>query len=208
MPLFEISNEYQTLRTELLESRRWVFERPLLIVTLCLTAFNFVQEPLSFFIPTIIITLLLFNFWFTVNRLRSIARIVAYIQVVLENGNIGNWIGWESFLRKYRKFIKSKKELEMSRLLHSKIEKDAIPDAMMYYPPIFNFHCFIVILALSVSLYFLFVNTDIYTITSLVLTSIFFIIFLINSYKYRPKIMRSKIEEMIVISKEVLDSVD
>jgi hypothetical protein len=44
--------------------------------------------------------LLVFNFWFTINRLGSAARIVAYIQVVLEAGR--PWRGWETSLRSYR----------------------------------------------------------------------------------------------------------
>lgn len=204
MPLFQITSEYQTLRSELLESRKWVFERPLLIGTLCIAAFNYIQKPFSAYIPMIIIALLLFNLWFTVNRLRSIARIVAYIQVVLENNNIGSWIGWESFLRNYRKFTKTLSKHDLEKLINDKIEHNAVPDAMMYYPPIFNFHCFIVVLAMFLSSYLLFENTSENTITSFALTAGFFVIYYVNAYYYRPKKMKSLIEEMIVVCKEVL----
>lgn len=76
--------EYQTLRQELLESKRYVFERPLLIGAAGIAALGAFREIQAAVVPLVMVGLLLFNLWFTVNRLRSASRIVAYIQLQLE----------------------------------------------------------------------------------------------------------------------------
>jgi hypothetical protein len=46
--------------------------------------------------------LMFFNLWFTANRLRSSARIAAYLQLVHEPDPKLPWVGWETALLRYR----------------------------------------------------------------------------------------------------------
>jgi hypothetical protein len=94
--------EYGILRNELLQNKQYVFERPLLIITAAgVAAVQLSDAPSVLLLPVLLIVLLLINLWFTVNRLKSIARIAAYIAVVLESAPKA-WIGWEGALRKHR----------------------------------------------------------------------------------------------------------
>jgi len=84
--------EYSFLREELDMNRRFVFERPLLIVGAALAAAVPLADKRAFFLlPLPFLAVLLFNLWFTINRLQSSARIIGYIQLVHEGEK--NWIG-------------------------------------------------------------------------------------------------------------------
>nr|MBN2278339.1 hypothetical protein [candidate division Zixibacteria bacterium] len=205
MPLFEINQEYQTLRSELREGIRWIFERPLLIVTICAAAFKFLEKSYLVFIPPSITALLLFNLWFTANRLRSAARIVAYIQVVLESDDKKNWRGWETFLREYRRWKKSRSKKEVRRIVEEKLDKSAIPDSMMFYPPIFMFHIIIVLSALVISFCLAYNDRSVLFICMGACTALAAIIFFIYAYMFRPSLMRVLIEENIVVCREVMN---
>jgi hypothetical protein len=137
--------EYQTLRQELLESKRYVFERPLLIATAGIASLGAVKGDYIAAVPLFMTIFLLFNFWFTVNRLHSAARIVAYIQIELEEQSCGHWKGWETCLREYRRWQKNPKADE---IVESELDQAAIPDALMYYPPIYRLHLGIACLAM------------------------------------------------------------
>jgi hypothetical protein len=78
----DMKTEYTSLREELLQYRRYIFERPLLIVGAGIALSR--ADTSLVVMPPLVAVLLTFNFWFTVNRLRSSARIVAYIQSALE----------------------------------------------------------------------------------------------------------------------------
>jgi hypothetical protein len=80
----EASQEYNTLRQELLEAKRYVFERPLAIAAVAAIGLQSFEKPQHIALPFALSLLTLFNYWFTVNRLQSAARIVAYINLVLE----------------------------------------------------------------------------------------------------------------------------
>lgn len=70
--------EYETLRQELSDNKKYVFERPLLIITAAFIFSDFVLEtPFAMLFPILVIYLLLFNLKFTRNRLNSSARIVS-----------------------------------------------------------------------------------------------------------------------------------
>ncbi len=83
--------EYQTLRQELLESRKYVFERPLLILTAGAAGLNTLKSEYLPLLPVGLGILILFNLWFTINRLLSAARITSYIQLELEERCHGPW---------------------------------------------------------------------------------------------------------------------
>jgi len=143
--------EYGTLRNELLQNKQYVFERPLLIITAAgVAAVQLSDEPSVLLLPVLLIILLLINLWFTVNRLKSIARIAAYIAVVLESAPQA-WIGWESALRKHRIWIKRHDSEKRKKILAGHIENEAIPDAMMFYGPLFLLHVATVLIAFAVS---------------------------------------------------------
>ena len=100
------SDEFKALRDELLQGQKYVFERPLLIITVSIAILNFIEEPYVTLLPPIVIGLLTFNLWFTVNRMRSLARIAAYIQLEIEEKAYRPWLGWETCLRYYRKWTR------------------------------------------------------------------------------------------------------
>ena len=88
-------HEYDTLRNELLEAKRHIFERPLIIAALTAAGLQFLDKPFALALPSVVALLTLFNFWFTLNRIQSANRIVAYIQLVLEPSAKLQWIGWD-----------------------------------------------------------------------------------------------------------------
>ena len=139
-PLVEASQEYNTLRQELLESKRYVFERPLAIMAIAAIGLQSFEKPQHIALPLAISVLTLFNYWFTVNRLQSAARIVAYINLVLEPEAKLRWIGWEASLRCYRQWLRSRTEREARDFVDANLELSAAPDALMYYPPAYYFH--------------------------------------------------------------------
>ena len=66
-----VAAEYQSLRQELLDSKKYVFERPLAIAALAAAGIQYYGKPLHIVLPLAVALLTLFNFWFTVNRLLS-----------------------------------------------------------------------------------------------------------------------------------------
>ena len=197
--------EYQTLREELLQSRRYVFERPLLIVALAVAAMSDRASALLPALPPLMSGLLLFNFWFTVNRLLSSSRIVAYIQLALEEGSCGPWRGWETSLRHYRMW--HKKDLaKKQRMVDEEIDHDAVPDALMYYPPIFQLHVSLIVLAAIGSIAASVVRPGRISIACLAVTVILVLAFARYCLNWRPSKVRTLIERNRVIRGHVLRS--
>lgn len=147
-----ISAEYSSLRDELLRDKQYIFERPLLIITAAgIASVQLSGQPSVVFLPLLLAILLLSNLWFTVNRLRSGARIAAYIAVVLEPGSCAKWIGWENSLRLYRIWTKVKNAEEQRNETEKYMNRQAIPDAMMFYPPLWLLHLVMALVALGTS---------------------------------------------------------
>jgi hypothetical protein len=148
-----MSAEYSSLRDELLRNKQYVFERPLVIVTVAgIASVQLSGEPSVVFLPLLLSTLLLSNLWFTVNRLRSTARIAAYVAVVLEPASDAEWIGWENSLRLYRIWRKTNTAEEQKSKTQKHINIKAIPDAMMFYPALWWLHVATASVALLVSI--------------------------------------------------------
>ena len=190
------AQEYDSLREELNQSKKYVFERPLLIVGVgaaLLTAEGF---KVGAALPAVFAGLLLFNYWFTVNRLSSAARIVAYIQLVLE-GDI-EWIGWETSLREYRMWIKENKKAKKKKV-EDAMNKKAIPDALMYYPPIYQIHIAFIGLCSIAGIILTYHQPDHVNCVSLIVIVALSGVFVFYCIKWRPGIMRSLIERNIVI---------
>lgn len=190
------AQEYNTLREELNQSKKYVFERPLFIVGVGVALLT--AEGLKFgaALPMLLTGLLLFNFWFTANRLRSASRIVAYIQVVLE-GKVP-WKGWETSLRKYRIWLKDNHEAKI-RIVEEELNQKAIPDALMYYNPIYQMHIAFVCLCLLAG--FLLTAREPNAINIL---ATFVIVLLVGIFawyckQWRPSKMRNLIEWNVVV---------
>jgi hypothetical protein len=134
-------HEYNTLRQELLEAKRYVFERPLAITALAAVGLQVFDKPQHVALPVGVALLTLFNFWFTVNRLQSAARICGYIQLVLEPSATHQWVGWETSLRQYRKWLRSMPPWQARKYVEDRVDRESAPDTLMYYPPVYYFHC-------------------------------------------------------------------
>lgn len=196
--------EYKSLRDEVLQGKKYVFERPLLIITICVALLKFIDKPFISFIPILMISMLLFNLWFTVNRIRSIARIVAYIQIALEESSEEEPVssGWESSLRFYRKWVKINKD-KLEEIIAENMDKDAIPDAMGYYPVIYYFHIGLVVFVFMSSLIYTVVNPVMFQFVSIVLTLSIFVSFIMYSRQCHPRKTGNFIEENRIIWNQV-----
>ena len=127
-----VPEEYKFLRTELETNKKFVFERPLVIIGTGMAVLGTLYDLKAILLgPIPFLTILYFNLWFTENRLKSSARIVAYLQLVHETRQLIT-PGWESALRNYRK-------TKVGRA-NKKTEVDTDYDNLGFFLPIFHFH--------------------------------------------------------------------
>lgn len=195
------AQEYDTLRDELNQSKKYVFERPLLIagVGVALLTAEGVQYGAA--LPASFTGLLLFNYLFTINRLRSASRIVAYIQVVLEGET--EWRGWETSLREYRIWKKDNSKVE-EQIMKSELNQTAVPDALMYYPPIYLIHIAFVTLCLIAGFLLMIKQPNVLNIAATVVLVLLVGVFAKCCWKWRPSKMKCLIERNVVIWQHVL----
>lgn len=202
--------EYKFLRQEHENNRRFVFERPLVIVVgmLGITAgLQGTSNDLLGLLPLPFLAILWFNLWFTYNRLLSSARIVSYIQLVHDKDG-ALWLGWESSLRKYREWIHKKNRKQVTDPGTGKSQADS----MMFYQPIYYFHVFMGVLTTALLLlqcgifsrFFIdkIVTTDKYWI---IINIVALTIFLIAVTPYKPSKVRYQIERKLAIWIEVFE---
>ena len=131
--------EFEALRSEIATNRRFVFERPLAIVTAGFIGVLMIPNTawaLLLIIP--ILGVLLYNLWFTANRLRSNSRIVAYIQLVHEPLGDCPWIGWENALHIWRTVARERKDANQH--FPASQEEIAGYDVNRFYRQIHLFH--------------------------------------------------------------------
>ena len=195
------SQEYDSLRDELKQSKQYVFERPLVIVGVGIALLTSEGVQFGAALPTLLAGLLLFNYWFTVNRLKSASRIVAYIQVVLEGGTV--WKGWETSLREYRMWL-NKNRTVRDKIVEAQLKKDAVPDALMYYPPIYGMHIVLVVLCLVASAA---VTDNQQTLLNRAATFVLLVLTILFAFycrKWRPSKIRLLIEREKVIWEHAL----
>jgi hypothetical protein len=195
------AQEYITLRDELNQSRKYVFERPLVIAGAGIALLTGEGGQYGAVLPCLLTGLLLFNYWFTVNRMMSASRIVAYIQVVLE-GDTG-WRGWETSLRKYRIWIKDDSKAKKD-LVESELNETAVPDALMYYSPIYQIHIALVILCLVAGFLLTVKQPNAMNAAATVVLVLLAGVFSRYCWKWKPSKMRSLIERNIVIWRHAL----
>ena len=193
------TEEYRFLRQELEMNRKFVFERPLLIVTATLTAaITLTQKEILGVLSLPFLAILAFNLWFTFNRLESNARIVAYIQLVHESNN---WLAprWESALRAYRKWCS---RLEKGEATPPEINADVQQyDSMAYYGPIFYFHLYLAALVALILVIRADLPQSILSLRAgarealiLSLNGVLLLLFGLYSSKFRPSKLRHSIE--------------
>ncbi len=130
--------ERQYLRDEIASNKRLVFERALVIVAAGLAASLLPKDAKGIQligIPTI--GALAFNLWFTVNRLTSNSRIVAYIQLFHESERELPWVGWENALRLHRLWLSHPERIESARSQYGAVKQY---DNLSFYKPIFALH--------------------------------------------------------------------
>lgn len=210
--------EYKFLRQELETNRKFVFERPLLIVGATLTIAAALRNQIMgilWFLPLPFLTILFYNLWFTCNRLRSNARIVAYIQLVHEGSERLLWIGWETALHEFRRrAYRVDRERKAAKKTRKKAATPPTPSpgtyhSMGFYDQIFYFH---IVLALMASLLTVLPNPAAPTggrIDPGVMVPVFvalpMAVFLFYSfYRFRPQKIRHLIDRNQAIWREVL----
>ena len=135
----ERHEEHRQLRQELNVNRRFVFERPIVIAGVGLAGYAGLSDKLDLrLLPVPILALLLFNLWFTYNRLLSNARIISYIQLVHDPNprSSQSWVGWKTALDCYRTWFANNSDA------WRECQKECSPrrDSMGFYTPIFWFH--------------------------------------------------------------------
>ena len=189
-PRYTPEKEYETLRAELLDGKKYVFERPILIITAALASVQLVEKDHAIYLAPIVVWLLAFNLWFTVNRMGSIARIVAYTQLILED-KASPWFGWETSLRKYRKWLKSNK----LKVQSVPITQEAVYDSLGYYPVIFSVHVATnwLIAILSIVYAFIAPSRRGWVVAATVAVSV--VVFTVYAIKSRPREIRPQIEQ-------------
>jgi hypothetical protein len=196
-PKYKIEQEYDVLRTELSDGKKYVFERPLLIFTIGAALFKFDTNTAPYW-PAIINGLLLFNFWFTINRLESMARIIAYIQLMLDNKSI-EFHGWETSLRFHRKWLKIN-NLKIEKI---NIQYPGIYDNLGFYPKLYLLHIIMSVLV-TIAMFSLFCNEpkaaiDGFTYFFVSATSIFQFGFFFYAITKSPKKLQKQIEQHRVV---------
>jgi hypothetical protein len=191
--------EYESLRNELNDNKKYVFERPILIFTAACFVFDYVSKTdYVMLFPCLIILLLLFNLHFTANRLNSNARIIAYIRLFIEKRQPSNY-QWETFLDAYRLRGENK--------------------GLKYYPLIFYFHILLIIILLllelilyfddhQLNLYPFMIKTQITTISSIILI-VFALFYLVKIWKtISPKHVKYFFEKETDVVTEIINSMD
>lgn len=202
-PRYNADKEYETLRNELHQGKQYVFERPILIVTVSIAFVQFVDKQYAIYFPLIIIGLLSFNLWFTINRMGSMARIIAYIQLILEHSE-SKWFGWETSLRNYRKWLK----LNRKSVDQIKIKDEAVYDNLGFYPTIYYMHIIVTILVFLILAVFTFNNFECKNITWSLLTLGQLVLFMGYAIKNRPEKIKPQIEKNREIWKIVFNEWD
>jgi len=193
------NQEYASLRAELLEAKRFVFERPLAIAALAAAGLQLADARVRIALPLGVALLTLFGFWFTVNRLQSASRIAAYIEVILEPSAVYSWLGWETSLREYRIWLKSRTQKEAREYVNDRVNTKAAPDALMYYPAIYYFHLMLIGLSVIAAVVQLGPSRSVWSVASAVSTAAVGAWSIPYFVRWNPKRLSTSIERNHVI---------
>ena len=191
-PRINSHKEYDVLRKELLDAKKYVLARPIFIATICLAFSKLETGNIFFNAQAIILALFLFNLLFTVDRIKDMAKKVSYIQLIHEN-KIHDWVGWETSImlyRNYRKENPAKKE----KIKLNQGEYDG------YYTTIYYMHISFVLLTIIPSKAWIFEKLD----YSFILPLVIFCAFIYLATICHPKIIDNEINENSEIWKKAL----
>lgn len=205
--------EHGYLRNEIETNKKMVFERALLIAGAAFAATLLPKDAKGIELlglPSL--GALAFNLWFTVNRLKSNMRIIAYIQLFHESESNLPWIGWENSLRIYRIWLKRCKDDEKEAKV--KFSNITQYDHLSFYIPIYILH---IAMALAIVLFMSFrawstgpyqtATCELSTSFFLILNTVAFIVFLIwVLVSYRPNDLRYGIEKNRILWNSVIKS--
>jgi hypothetical protein len=204
-----MQKELGFLRSEMDLNRKYIFERPLLIVAGGITAAATLEELIGFeVLPLLFIVLMGYNLWFTYNRLQSNARIIAYLQVVYTPDGADRWIGWEAGLLLFRAQPRETRAPKDNRFLRwwrgdlaDRPPKVKGQPGNRFYGPILSFHIAAVVLLTG----FLLAQSDLVGKpvdafaslqgAALALTGITLIGFFVLAWLLRPGEVRHTIDE-------------
>lgn len=180
MDIMDVRNaEYESLRQEVLQNKKFVFERPLVLIGATgLAASQLSSNPAALILPALLVALLFLNLWFTVNRLRSTARIVAYICLVLESSE-KVWIGWENALQKYRLWMRANSQKAQEDFISSHCNLEGVSDTMWFYHILLWLHIVPVCVGLLASGLYAIANPALPEIVGFLLTLVLSIVFAI-----------------------------
>ncbi len=192
--------EYSTLRSELLQGKQFVFERPLVIIVAAgVAAAQLAGSEMLISLPASLAALLVLNLAFTVDRLRSMYRISAYIDAVLESGSDLEWIGWERSLREYRTWISQHSQEELRKARDAVLDPATIPDANMFYHHLLAIHVAAIAAAIAGSIFLTVESSAPLAMRSLALGATVVLGLLLGAFAMRqsfgPRKIRAVIEE-------------
>jgi hypothetical protein len=188
------------LQTEMELNRRYIFERPLLIVAGGITAAATLAEMVGFhFVPILFVALMGFNLWFTYNRIQSNGRIISYLQVIHTPNGDRLWFGWEAALDEFRK--------RKAATPQQPVEREPQPE-FGFYGPIFAFHQVSVVLLTAFLLAQVEWRSDETQIATpalvvLGLTGVALVVFFVLCWRLRPDNVRPTIGRTRAIWKAV-----
>ena len=185
-----MQEEYNSLRSELETNKKFVFERPLLIIGTGMAVLGTLYDVDAILLgPIPFLAILYFNLWFTENRLRSSARIVAYLQLVHETKELIS-PGWESALRNYRK-MKFGKSADQPQV-------DTDFENLGFYSPIFHFHVWLGSFVAAAMIFGALVSNwstlNELFISLSILNGLSILVYVVASFKFPVKHVRSEIE--------------
>jgi small-conductance mechanosensitive channel len=189
--------EYNALRQEMQDNKKFVFERPFIIIGgIGLAALQLQHSTFIWLLPSFFVFLLCLNLAFTANRLLSNARISGYLSAIVEPSVI--WVGWENALRLYRAWSNAKTPLRKSLESEEYNDKRAQSDRMLFFFPLLMLHVVPAVFAI-ISFGWAYSNAEkgeqvIQTITLwLTLASAVYFLFLVL-WKFLPYKMSARLE--------------
>ena len=210
-------HEYDSLRAELRENKRFIFERAAITIIGILALIKIVGEPVIYILPTVAIGLLVYNLLFTTTRFKSSAHIVAMLIRFHEGDLKKEWIGWETYLFYYRTFIKNDKVRErVTKEMHDRFKKN-LNRYLFNYDRIFAFHIYTILGFMLFSFYSIgdiFFDLNLMDISNkmfwmkitLTALNIFLSIYVITKKEIRPKSVVTSIQYFYIMCEEIVNN--
>lgn len=215
-------HEYDAIRAELRENKKFIFERAAIAVIGIAALLKFTNEPIVFLLPTIAIGLIMYLLLFIANRFSSSAHMAAYISRYHEGDLREKWFGWENYLDRFRRFQNDSCAETIKNKIKKNFDKQTKSKYLFNYDRIYKFHKYIIIGFILISFYYLiysymsfsdphqaqdrmalfFIIVQIILVSfNLIITIIFFII---QKKEIHPKNVVTKIDYYRVVCEELL----